>query len=147
MALSKFNISDVKKKLQATKRIVPIKLANLTQNHFVSHFTNESFENEKWETPNRKIAGTNEYKYPKFKGLGRRTSKTLVRSGALRRATANSMRNATWQQIKLVNAVPYAEYNNDGTKYIPARPFMKDSKELRKKQLTLLNKEIDNIWK
>lgn len=145
--LNKFNIDEVKKKLQATKRIVPIKLANLTQNHFVGHFNNESFESEKWQTPNRKIVGTNEYKYPKLKGLGRRTRKTLVKTGALRRATANSIRNATWNEIRLTNATKYAIYHNEGTENIPARPFMKDSKELRKKQVSLINLEIDKIWK
>lgn len=171
--LIKFNISEVKKRLELTKRVIPIKIANLTQNHFVSHFTNESFESDKWKMPNRKIAGTNEYKYPKLKGLGRRTSKILVRSGALRRATSNSIRNATWQRIELINGLKYAYVQNNGFKdsvsvkqhtrrmndkevqvkahtskmNIPARPFMKDSLVLRKKQLSLINLEVDKIWK
>ena len=147
MALSKFNISEVKKKLELTKRVIPIKLAKMTENHFVGHFTDESFEGVKWEIPKRKIVGTNEYKYPKTKGLGRRTSKILVRSGALRRATSNSIRNATWQQISLVNGIKYAIYNNEGTDNIPARPFMKDSLQLRQKQLSLYKTEIDKIWR
>jgi hypothetical protein len=147
MALSKFNISEVKKRLELTKRVIPIKLAKMTENHFVGHFTDQSFEGVKWEIPKRKIAGTPEYKYPKFKGLGRRTSNILVRSGALRRATSNSIRVATWQEIKLINGIPYAIYNNEGTDKIPARPFMKDSPQLRKKQLSLYKTEIDKIWK
>jgi phage gpG-like protein len=147
MALSKFNLGEVKRKLEVTKRVIPIKLAKMTENHFVGHFNDESFEGVKWQTPKRKIAGTNEYKYPKNKGLGRRTSKTLVRSGVLRRATSNSIRVATWQEIKLINAIPYAIYNNEGTGRIPARPFMKDSPQLRKKQVSLYETEISKIWR
>jgi phage gpG-like protein len=150
MALSKFNISEVKKRLELTKRVVPIKLAKMTEKHFIGHFTDESFEGVKWQTPKRKIEGTNEYKYPKTKGLGRRTSSTLVRSGVLRRDVANSIKIETWNLIKLATSQlteKYAKANNEGTNNIPARPFMKDSPQLRKKQLDLLNKEIDNIWK
>jgi hypothetical protein len=147
MALSRFNLDEVKRKLQLSKRIIPVKLAKLTENHFVGHFTDESFEGVKWQTPKRKIVGTPEYKYPKTKGLGRRTSNILVRSGALRRATSNSIRVQTWNEIKLINAIPYAIYNNEGTNRIPARPFMKDSPQLQKKQVSLYKSEIDKIWK
>jgi hypothetical protein len=150
MALSKFNISEVKKRLELTKRVIPVKLAKMTENHFVGHFTDESFEGVKWETPKRKIAGTNEYKYPKIKGLGRRTSNILVRSGALRRDVANSIKVETWNLIKLGTSQlteKYAKANNEGTKNIPARPFMKDSPQLRKKQLSLYKTEIDKIWR
>jgi phage gpG-like protein len=147
MALSKFNLGEVKKRLELTKRIIPVKLAKLTENHFVGHFTKESFEDMAWQIPKRKIAGTPEYKYPKTKGLGRRTSNILVRSGALRQATSNSIRVQTWNKIKLVNGIKYAIYHNEGTEKIPARPFMKDSPQLRKKQVSLYNTEIDKIWK
>jgi phage gpG-like protein len=147
MALSKFNLGEVKKRLELTKRVIPVKLAKMTENHFVGHFNNESFEDAKWQTPKRKIVGTPEYKYPKNKGLGRRTSKTLVRSGVLRRATSNSIRVANWNEIKLINGIKYAIYHNEGTDKIPARPFMKDSPQLRKKQVSLYNTEIDKIWK
>ena len=147
MALSKFNLGEVRKKYEMTKRVIPVKLAKMTENHFVGHFKDESFEGAKWQTPKRKIAGTQEYKYPKNKGLGRRTSNILVRSGALRRATSNSIRVATWNEIKLVNGIPYAIYNNEGTDKIPARPFMKDSPQLRKKQVSLYESEINKIWR
>ena len=147
MALSKFNLGEVKKKLELTKRVIPVKLAKLTENHFVGHFNKESFEDEKWQTPKRKIVGTAEYKYPKTKKLGRRTSNILVRSGALRQATSNSIRVQTWNEIKLVNGIKYAIYNNDGTDKIPARPFMKDSPQLRKKQVSLYETEINKIWR
>jgi len=86
---------------------------------------------------------TKAYKYAKPSA---RTRHILVKSGALRRAVNNSIRSATFNRVELIVGVPYAEYHNEGTKSIPKRQFMGDSVILRRKQIQLINKEVDKIW-
>ena len=74
--MDKFNFSRVIANVEKTKRELPIILAKATQSEFVKNFTNQGFAGQKWLIPNRRIAGTDEYKYPKTKGLSRRTKPT-----------------------------------------------------------------------
>ena len=67
--------------------------------------------------------------------------------GRLRRAVANSVRQATFEKTKLIVAVPYAKYLNEGTDTIPQYQFMGDNPILRAKQIAVIKKYIDRIWK
>jgi phage gpG-like protein len=143
---NQFGTDRVLKNMQQLKNDLPTTLANQAQNYFVNSWRQQGWDGEGWAIPKRRIQGTPEYKYPKKKDLGRRTRATLVKTGRLRRAVSNSIRQATFDKIRLVVETPYAAYNNDGTDKIPKRQFMGDSPLLRQKQVQTIKKQIDKVW-
>ena len=142
-----FNLRQVRANLEAAKRILPVKLAKLTENHFTQAFALGRLDDKIWPEVNRRKPGTKEYKYPKLRGLSRRTSPILVRTGNLRRKTSKSISNATWAEIKLINDAHYAKAQNEGTDTIPARPYMVQTDNLTKLQKAEIDKQIMTIWK
>lgn len=153
MADNKFGFGSIKEKIRQMKEILPAQLANQAQNYFVASWTKQGWDGKKWETPQRKIQGTSEYKYPKKKGLGRRTRATLVQTGDLRRRTANSIRSAKLgrEGVRLVVDLPYAAIHNDGGPManggkMPQRTFMKDSPILRVQQREKIKLFTDKVW-
>lgn len=149
---NKFNLHIVKAKLAQTKRELPVTLAKQAVNYFTDTFTNQGIAGKKWQEVQRRTPGTKEYKYPKFKGLQRRTSPILVgkgwkkRGGKLRRKVSRCITNKTWDMVRLAVDLPYAEAQNDGTDTIPARPYMKQTPELEKEQIKTINTYIDKLW-
>ncbi len=146
---NKFKFGERLEKISKMKKELPILLANQAQREFTAAFTNQNFtagNGQQWQEVQRRIQGTTEYKYPKTKGLSRRTSPILVRTGKLRRAVSNSIRLATFEKIQLVVPLDYAKYQNDGTNNIPQRRFMGDGITLRTKQKDLINREIKKVW-
>lgn len=147
---SKFNFEQVRRNFEEeVKRTLPVKLANQAQNFFAGSFRNQGFTDSSlvaWETPKRRIEGTPEWKYPKSKGLGRRTKATLVKSGRLRRAVQDCIKEVTFERIRLLIDVPYAKFHNDGTDKLPQRKFIGDSVTLRAKQKELINTTILKIF-
>lgn len=111
---NRFNFDQVKQNLERTKRELPVRLAKQAENYFTASFTKQGFDGKKWKEVNRRIPGTYEYKYPKSKGLTRRTKPILIGSGALRRAVSNSIRNATFELVELQVDLPYAQIHNQG---------------------------------
>lgn len=146
MVDNKFKWEDKMQKLKAMHSALPIVLANVTKQHFVGAFREQGWEGQPWAVPKRRIEGTPEYKYPKYRGLGRRTQSTLIRTGRLLRAVNTSLRSATFEQITFIIDVPYAGYNNYGTDKIPARSFVKDGILLRAKQMEVINKHVKKIF-
>lgn len=154
MSDNKFHFGRVLDNIARLKRELPIALANQAQLHFTESFTQQGYEGHQWQEVKRRIPGTTAYKYPMNKGLSRRTSAILVRSGALRRAANMSIRTVSWEITRLVIEVPYARAQNEGTTtagrnhnvVIPARPFMKDTQKLRGMQIEKINQFIDKIW-
>jgi len=143
---NRFNFDQVKQNLERTKRELPVRLAKQAENFFTASFTKQGFDGRKWKEVNRRIPGTYEYKYPKSKGLTRRTKPILVGTGALRRATSNSIRNATWSIVKLQVDLPYADAHNEGDGNMPKRTFMKQTNELTVMQDKTIKTAIDRIW-
>jgi len=144
--VSKFGIDKVINNLNTTKRVLPVKLANQAVNHFSVNFVKQGFETKHWQEVKRRIPDTPEYKYPKRKGLSRRTKPILIGTGRLRRAVAASKQLTTFNLIKLVVDLPYAARHNEGLDNMPERTYMRDSVQLRIKQKELIEKEIDAIW-
>lgn len=149
---NRFNLHIVRQKLAKTKRELPVLLAKQAENYFTDSFTRQGLGDKKWKEVQRRIPGTYAYKYPSKKGLQRRTSPILVgagwkkRGGTLRRKVSRSLTNASWDLIRLAVDLPYAEAQNDGTDVIPARPFIKQTKQLEKMQLEKINTYIDKVW-
>lgn len=144
---NKFGTGKILEAVAKMKRDLPVLLANQAQRYFTATFKEQGFDGNGWKEVKRRIEGTPEWKYPKTKGLSRRTTPILVRTGKLRRAVSNSIRNATFESVKLVAPIPYASYQNEGTDKIPKRKFMGDSQTLRRKQRELIEKNIDKAFK
>jgi len=153
--MNRFNFQEVKEKLLRSKRELIVLLANQAQNYFSSSFTKQGFNGKHWKEVQRRTAGTPAYKYPKKRGLQRRTSPILVgagyksRGGRLRRAVSNMSRTAAFGMngFRMVVDVDYAKYLNDGTKNMAARPFVGQTAELTRMQQAKIKQVYDNIWK
>lgn len=153
---TKFNFERVLKNIEETKRNLPKVLGNDAQLFFNASFKNQGWDGVAWKAPQRKIEGTNEFKYP-IKGAARRRSRAiLVGSGDLRRRVATSMRpvenSGSTQIIRWVVDLPYAAIHNYGLKMarggnMPMRKFMGDSKKLRTLQMSKIKKAIEKIWR
>lgn len=144
--MNKFNFDKVLLNVARMKRELPIVVAKETQKEFVQHFKDQGFDGKPWAKPNRVIPGTDEFKYPMKKGLSRRTKPTLVMTGALRRATSNSIRSSTFEMIRLVVGLPYAVVHNEGTATIPQRQFIGQTPALTRIQESIIKKHMDKIW-
>lgn len=127
---------------------LPVILANQAQNYFVASFTKQGWDGVGWKEVKRRQEGTSEYKYPKLKGLSRRTSPILVRTGRLRRAVSNSIKSETFQSVRLVVDLPYAAAQNDGVSghNLPRRHFMGNSPILRDQQQLKIKSYINKTW-
>ena len=168
----KFNFAQVKRNIELTKKQLPVILAKETEKAFVDNFNKSGFFDKQWQVPQRRIPGTNSYKYPKKRGLSRRTKPTLTLTGRLRRAVGTSIRVKTFELIKLVVDVPYASTHNDGftgtisvkqhtretkkgsvvvkgyskSMNIAKRQFMGEHPELTKIQTAVIKKFFDKVW-
>lgn len=139
-----FHIDALIKNMTEVKHDLPILLANQAQRYFTDTFQQQGIAGNQWKEVQRRIEGTKEYKYPMTKGLSRRTSPILVRTGKMRRAVSNSIRNATFDNIRLTSGgIAYGTYHNDGTGTIPKRSFMKQTTQLTKKQDELILKTVN----
>lgn len=145
--MNKFRTDILVERVGQMKKELPVLLANQAQREFTNSFKKQGFDGDQWQEVKRRQPGTPEYKYPLKKQLSRRTSPILVRTGKLRRAVSESIRNATFESIKLVVDLPYAQYQNDGTGKIPKRQYMGDNPSLREKQRELILKGIDKVFK
>ena len=154
-----FNFTGVMDKFRRTQRDLPVLLANQAQTYFADTFKQQGIEGQGWKEVKRRIPGTPEYKYPKFKGLQRRESPILVgagyrkRGGTLRARVNRSVMEKTWTRIRLAVDLPYAKIQNEGgmagrnhAANIPARPYMKHTRELETKQRQIIDTQMNKIW-
>ena len=144
--MSKFNFDKIAKNMQELNRTVPVLLANAAQKEFVANFQRQGFDGEKWQEVNRRIKGTREYKYPKKKGLSRRTKPILIMSGNMRRKASSMIRQVTSKKVRMILDLPYAAAHNYGTDKITQRQFVGQTKQLTAIQTDIINKEVDRIW-
>jgi len=147
--MRQFNFGDVKQRLMQVQREIPTRLAKQAEKHFAESFQRGALDENRWQEVNRRIPGTNEYKY-KRKGITlqrQRTSPILVQSGNLRRKVNRSIHTVRPNEIRLVVDLPYALAHNEGTDTIPARPFMKQTATLTSMQQTLITQNMDRIWR
>lgn len=147
------------RKLEEMKTDLPILVANIARNHFVANFEKEAFvgeDDEQWPQVNRRIEGTNEWKYPKTRDLGRRNRKELrgKRPGKLFPSIRNSIREATWEKIRLGTDVPYAAVHNYGLPSgrgrgftMPRRRFMGKSRVMNDAILKVVKREYNKAMK
>lgn len=145
-----FKLHEVEMKMVQTKRTLPVLLAKQAEKHFTESFSKGGLDEHKWEESKRRIDGEKAY-MNKPRGISMQrwhSNPTLVGvTGMLRRKVSNSIRNSTWNNIRLVVDLPYASVHNDGEGKQPERPFMKPTQTLKDMQLKLIKIEIDKIWK
>ena len=158
-----FNFKEIKKQIEHSNREIMTVLANQAQNYFVSSWRKQGFDGKAWNEVQRREPGTKAYKYPKKKGLQRRTQPILVgagyksRGGTLRRAVSNMARTAeiSTGKLRMIVDLPYAKAMNEGTDNagrghhttIPARTYAKQTVELTGMQEKKITQIIDKIWK
>ena len=147
---SRFNFIRVIQNIREVKRVLPPILANDAKRYFLDSFRKSGWDSVPWKTPERKIPGTGAYKYPKKGADARHTRATLVQSGRLRRAVADSTREVDFNQIRFVVDLPYAAVHNYGGDLkhgkMPQRKYMGDSPILRLQQIEKIKKVVDRIW-
>lgn len=148
MKTNKFEFGRVIKKLINAKKDVPLKIANVARKNFVGAFKKQGWDGKPWAEVDRRKEGTKAYKYPKKKGLQRRTKPILVKTGTLRREVNNSIRSYSWKEIRLglSDVAYYGEFHNKGGKHLPKREFMGTSEELKREIRTTLRSELKNIF-
>jgi len=153
--MDKFNFKQVKKNLDRSRRELLVLLSNQAQNYFLKSFTEQGFDGTEWKNVQRREEGTKAYKYPKTKGLQRRTSPILVgagykiRGGTLRRAVSTMARTRQMNSdgFRMIVDVPYAGYLNEGTDKMVKRQFVGQTQELTNMQKQEIDKTIHRIWK
>jgi len=145
MAKSPWGLDDVEQKLARVRREVPAEVALVTQSYFEASWRKQGWDGKQWKEVLRRIPGTAAYKYPKKRALGRRTRNILVATGRTRRAFACISKR--WERIEIINSSPQAEFLNDGTENMVARPFIGQTEELTRMQVNIITKAIDSIFK
>lgn len=116
------SLDTVRQKLAQSQRELLVLLPNQAQNYFLSSFKKQGFDGQPWKQVQRRDPDTNAYKYPKKKGLRRRTSPILVgagyriRGGTLRRAVSNMARTTQTRGngFRMIIDLPYAKIHNEG---------------------------------
>lgn len=150
---NKFRFGQVLKSKELMKRELPLQLANQAQNFFVKSWSDQGWDGEKWKEVKRRISGTPEFKYPKFRDLGRRTRAIMVgsiynkRGSHLRNQVSKSIQTVSFPLIRLVVNSPYAERHNEGLGGMPRRRFMGQTVKLTGMQKATIEKAIDKIFK
>jgi len=140
-----------KKKLEAfnaLKQNLPKLLGTEAKNNFQDNFTKQGFEGDKWTEVQRRIEGTNAYKYPKTTGLGRRTKAILSGTGKLKKdiqVKTTSFGKTIVGTSSLTSK--YATFHNEGEDNIPQRQFIGRSKNLEKKLKHIINTELKKLFK
>jgi phage gpG-like protein len=128
------------RKISSVKSSLPTVLANEGTKFFVGSFTQQGFTDTSFNAwkPRKLVKG-------RLKNTNRRI---LVKTGRLRRAVNNSVKEKSFKRIvwNVNNSeVPYAGYQNYGDKFLPQRKFMGESKKLNsifKEKITRAFKSI-----
>lgn len=147
----KFNFGKIRDNFNRIKTELPRVMANQAQNFFLDSFQRQGWDDngsQPWPEVKRRQEGTPEYKYPKGKGLSRRTSPILVRTGTLKRAVGNSIKYVSFDTTVLKVPLAYAAAQNDGnpSRNLVQRRFMGNSTTLFRMQREKINQFIDKIW-
>jgi len=154
MADDKFKFGALKEKVQRLKRELPLALAKQAENYFTDSWSRQGFDGQPWKDVKRHDTSEAAYKYPIALRTRKLSSPILVgvyrgRSGGqLRRAVSRSVRQVSFEKIRLVVDLPYAKAQNDGNPghNVPARPFMGQSKELTAMQRQKIREFMDGLW-
>lgn len=141
--MSQFGFDRIAADLKRREPIILREMANMARTHYLNAFQKGGWEGKAWKQVQRRIAGTGAYKYPKTRGLSRRTKPILVNRGTLRRAVNSCVKSISGGRIYFKVDLPYAKYHNDGTRRLPRRQFMEWSNEQHKKSVAIIRKNVN----
>jgi hypothetical protein len=127
---NKFKFDVVLSNFKREEVVLAKKIANANKNYFLQAFQKQGWGGRKWDEVQRRVPGTFEYKYPKKKGLTRRTKPILIGKGILRRAVADCVKSVTPRSIRFRVDLPYAEVHNEGLGHMAKRKFMGWNKDI-----------------
>jgi len=152
---TKFNFEEVSNLLNRYKRETLILLSNQAQNYFLDSFKKQGWDGTPWKEVQRRTPGTKAYKYPKTKGLQRRTQPILIgagyrkRGGTLRRAVSSMSRTKeiTKDRVRMIVDLPYANIINEGGGHMPKREYVGQDSTLTRMQTEKITEIINRIWK
>lgn len=157
MIRNKFNFDELRDKIIAENKKLPLILANDAKNYFLKSFKDQGFEGKKWQEVKRRMPDENEYKRS---NPSARTRAILQGkgSGRLRKDVANMVQtgHSITNGYVLVVKNPYAQIHNEGLSgmawgkhpfTMPKRQFVGDTPTLRKFLQDKLKKIINKILK
>lgn len=162
--MSKFGFAKSADEFKRLVKVAAIDIMIATKQYFGEGFDKEQLGGEKWDEVARRTPGSNFNKARVVSGINQPSGKPFIAdqgddwatrkilqgtTGRLRYKTvkANSSITNDGQTSVMFNPVPYAGYVNDGTPYMPARPFMKQTDDLTTIQLTILKNTTGKTWK
>jgi phage gpG-like protein len=146
---NKFKLGAVKKRFEDAKKRLPRQIADESRSFFMKSFEQQGFNNSgsvsKWREVQRRIPGTNPYKYPKTRGLSRRTKSILTGTGRLKRSLR--IMQLSFAKSVIATDVPYAIYHNEGSKYQRKRRFMGNSRALNLRVQNLIKLRLQGVFR
>lgn len=162
--MSQFRFNNAAQELKEKTKQSAMRIMRETKQYFGQAFDKEQLGNDKWKEVARRTPGTSFYRSQMASGINKPTGKRFyvnqgkdwrtrkINSGTTGRlkyktVKANSSITKNGAVSTMTNPVPYAAYVNDGTPYMPARPFMKHTDELTVLHLHILEQETGLIWK
>jgi phage gpG-like protein len=162
--MSKLGFDKAIETFRQAKKLAAIEIMRETKLYFGEAFEKEQLGDDKWpevarRTPGSRfnekqvVGGTNKASGKRFvvdQGDDYATRKILAGiTGRLRYKTERADSSITnYGAVSVMtNPVPYAGYINDGTPYMPARPFMKQTDQLTTIQLDILKTQTGKTWR
>lgn len=160
---NKFNFKKVQSKLNEQTKRASILMMRESKLYFKECFEKEEFDGVKWKNVCRRIVGNRFWKEQTVKGINKASGKIFTvnqgegwrdrnildgANGRLKYKTikANSSITNKGMVATMINPIPYAQYVNNGTQYMVARPFMGHAKELEVRHLKILFNETNKVW-
>ena len=140
--MGKWNFDKIEREMPRLKRELPIICGDLAVNFFRGTFNKQGFDGVKWKEVQRRTQGTKAYKYAT---KAARTRAILVKSGALRRGTLRKY--TSFAKTIIQNEMPYAKVHNEGSKKMPKRQFIGQSKNLDKQTIQEIDRYVKKILK
>lgn len=161
--MSKFGFGKAASVLGQQTKQAAILMMKASKQYFAEGFDKEQLDDKKWDEVKRRTQGTRFYEKRVLKvknqptgkyvevdqGADWQTRKILKgTTGELRRKTVradSSITNLGAVSV-MTNPVRYAAFVNNGTPYMPARPFMKHTDELTIIHINILNTQTGKTW-
>lgn len=114
------------------------KIGNEAVNQFQKNFEQQGFDGVKWKEVQRRIPGTNAYKYPK-RERAKRTRGILIQTGTLLRSIRILRKSSDSITIGFEK---YGKYHNEGMNPQPKRQFAGIDNDLSLAIKTIVTTEI-----
>jgi phage gpG-like protein len=151
MAQSKFKFEEIIGRYKSVSLNMMREIAMAHKNYFLQSFKRQGWDGKQWQEVNRRIPGTKEYKYPKNKGLRRRTREILVGTGQLRRQVNSSIKLYNSNRIIFIVDLPYAAIHNDGGRVrgrvMAKRRYIGQNRETNQLTTNILKKYVNKAFK